>query len=100
MKNYGIIRAAAATMATKVAKPSANAATIKEIIDQAVHNEVSILVLPELSICGYSCGDLLGQSLLLRRCEEEIAGIAGYSYEKNIAVIVGAPVSFNGRLYD
>lgn len=100
MKNYGIIRAAAATMATKVAKPSANAATIKEMIDQAVHNEVSILVLPELSICGYSCGDLFGQSLLLRRCEEEIAGIAGYSYEKNIAVIVGAPVSFNGRLYD
>ena len=101
MKNFGFIRVAAATMATKVAYPGYNAnQTIKALIDKAFDNGVSIIAFPELSICGYSCGDLFSQSLLLKRCEEEIAAIAEYSYEKNMAIVVGSPVAYNGRLYN
>ena len=101
MKNYGFIRVAAATMGTKVANTSFNAGhAIKSLIDNAYEREVSLIVFPELSISGYSCGDLFNQRLLLDRCEEMVAKLAEYSYEKNMAIVAGSPVPFNGRLYN
>ena len=101
MNNYGLIRVAAATMSTKVAHPGWNSRwPICSLIDKACEKQVSLLVLPELCLTGYSCGDLFAQTLLLKKCEEEVAFLAEYSYEKNLAIVVGAPVSFNGRLYN
>ena len=101
MKNYGFIRVAAATMATKVANATFNVRhAMKSLIDLAYEKEVSLIVFPELSISGYSCGDLFNQRLLLDRCEEMVAKLAEYSYEKNMAVVAGAPVPYNGRLYN
>ena len=89
------------SLQTRVANPTYNVRTcIKHAVDEALSNEVSLVVFPELSVSGYSCGDLFGQSLLLRRCEEEIAWLAEYSYEKDVAIIAGAPVSLSGRLYN
>ena len=101
MKNYGFIRVAAATVGTKVANPSFNAGhAIRSMIDKAYENEVSLIVFPELSISGYGCGDLFNQRLLLNRCEEMVGELVEYSFEKNMAIVVGAPVPFNGRLYN
>ena len=101
MNNYGLIRVAASAMATRVAYPAWNSENaIRPMIDKAFENEVSLLVFPELCISGYSCGDLFGQTQLLKKCEEEVAAITEYSYEKNMAIVVGAPVPFNGRLYN
>ena len=100
MKNYGFIRVAAATIPTKVASPLSNAETIIRQIEEAQDKSVSLIVFPELCISGYSCGDLFSQRLLLDRCEEVVARIAGLSYEKNMAIVVGAPVPHNGRLYN
>ena len=101
MNNYGILRAAAATIGTKAAYPGWNAGCpVRNLIDEAYGKEVSLLVFPELCISGYSCGDLFGQNLLLKKCEEQIASLAEYSYEKNMAIVVGVPVPFGGRLYD
>ena len=64
MKNYGFIRVAAATMATKVANATSNVRhAMKSLIDLAYEREVSLIVFPELSISGYSCGDLFSLSL-------------------------------------
>ena len=101
MNNYGLLRVAAATIGTKAAYPGWNARwPVRSLIDQAYENGVSLLVFPELCISGYSCGDLFGQSLLLKKCEEQIASLAEYSYEKNMAIVVGAPVPLGGRLYN
>ena len=101
MKNYGFIRVAAATMATKVANATYNVRhTMKSLIDLAYEKEISLIVFPELSISGYSCGDLFSQRLLLDRCEEMVAKLAEYSFEKNMAMVAGAPVPYNGRLYN
>ena len=101
MKDYGLIRVAAATMSAKVARPGWNSRwPIRSLIDEACEKQVSLLVFPELCLSGYSCSDLFGQTLLLKKCEEEVASLAGYSYEKNMAIVVGAPVPFNGRLYN
>ena len=100
MNKFGFIRTAAARIATKAANMSINSEAIISIIDQAFTKEVSILAFPELSVCGYSCGDLFNQTFLLKKCEAEVARIADYSYEKNMAIIVGVPVPYNGRLYN
>ena len=101
MNNYGFIRTMASAINTRVANPSYNVRTsIKNGIEAAVENEVSIVVFPELCVSGYSCGDLFCQNYLLRKCEEEIAWLADFSFEKDLTVIVGTPVKFNGRLYD
>ena len=86
---------------TRVANPSYNVRTsIKNAILEAVENEVSVIVFPELCVSGFSCGDLFGQNLLLRKCEQEIEWLAEFSFEKDLAIIVGAPVSLSGRLYN
>ena len=100
MNKFGFIRTAAARIATKAANMSLNSEAIISIIDQAFAKGVSILAFPELSVCGYSCGDLFNQTFLLKKCEAEVARIADYSYEKNMAIIVGVPVPYNGRLYN
>lgn len=101
MTDFGFIRAAAASISTRVANPTYNARTaIRNAIVEAEKKEVSLLVLPELSVSGYSCGDLFHQSLLLKKCEEEVAWLAELTYEKDMAVVAGAPVSYNGRLYN
>ena len=101
MNNYGLIRVAASAIATRVACPVWNwENAIRPIIDEAGEKAVSLLVFPELCVSGYSCGDLFGQTQLLKKCEEQVAAIAEYSNEKNMAIVVGAPVAFNGRLYN
>ena len=100
MDRFGFIRVAAARLQTRPANPTSNAESIKVLIDEAVNQEASVIVFPELSISGYSCGDLFGQSLLLKKCEAEVAELAEYSYEKDLAVVVGVPVPYNGRLYN
>ena len=100
MNRYGFIRVAAAGISTRVADASYNSETIKAVVKQAADKEVSVLVFPELSICGYSCGDLFAQSLLLKRCEAEIGKLACFPHAKDMAIVVGAPIPFNGRLYD
>ena len=101
MKNFGFIRTAAASIQTRVANPSFNVReSIRNAVLEAEGKGVSLLVFPELSVSGYSCGDLFGQSVLLKKCEEEIGWLSGFSFEKNMAIVVGAPVPYNGRLYD
>lgn len=101
MKSYGFIRVAAATIPTRVANPSFNAGTsMTGLMIEAKEKGVSILAFPELSVSGYSCGDLFNQSILLEKCEKEIARLAAMSNGLDITVIAGAPVKFQGRLYN
>lgn len=100
MKNYGFIRTAAATPRVKVADVRHNTSEICSLIAEAYAQGASVVVFPELSLTGATCGDLFGQSRLIRCAEEGIQEIAGFSTGKEITIIAGAPVSFRGRLYD
>ena len=57
----GWIKVAAATPHVKVADPRYNAAQIRLQIEEAARQGVQILVFPELSLTGYTCGDLFLQ---------------------------------------
>ncbi len=73
-----------------------NVKEIKKIIHQARGS--SLLLFPELSLTGYSLGDLFFQSLVQRRVESALEEIAK-EVEDEI-VIVGAPLWHRGRLYN
>ena len=100
MNNYGFIRTAAAVPTLRLADTKANTTEICRIIEEAASKEVSLLVFPELSITGATCGDLYTQEMLLKGSEEGIREILEFSIDKRICVVVGAPVRCSGRLYN
>ena len=99
MKNYGFIRTAAAVPSVKVADVTYNAAEICRLAGEAFEKEVSLVAFPELSLTGYSCGDLFGQSLLVKGAEDGVRKIVEFSRGKSLTIVVGAPVSYRCRLY-
>ncbi len=100
MKNYGFIRTAAAVPCVRIADVHYNTEEICRLASEAFAKEASMVVFPELSITGSTCGDLFGQSLLVKAAEEGVKKILEFSRGKSMAIIVGAPVPYRSRLYN
>ena len=100
MKDYGMIRVAAAVPRVKVADVAYNFEGICRMVDEAEAKDASIVVFPELSVTGYTCGDLFAQELLLQQAEDAVGRIAVRTRGKHVTVVVGAPVRLRGRLYN
>ena len=100
MKDYGFMRVAAAVPVVKVASVQDNVKEICRLIEEAAEREASLVVFPELSVTGSTCGDLFYNSLLIDKAEEGIFEIKEYSQNNDITIVVGAPVSISGRLYN
>ena len=100
MNNYGFIRTAAAVPSVRVADTAYNIDQILSLTEKAAENQVSITVFPELCITGSTCGDLFRQTTLIKGAEEGVRKLAGFSSTKKTTIVVGAPVSYGGRLYD
>ena len=66
----GFIKAAAAVPKVCVANPADNAREILRLIREAVGRKVRILAFPELSLTGYTCGDLFLQEQLLKKAPD------------------------------
>lgn len=97
---FGFIRVAAATPRVKVADVDANVDEICRMAEIAENEQVSILAFPELSVTGYSCGDLFAQELLVSRAEEGIKRLKTFSRGKSLTLVVGVPVRVRGSLYN
>lgn len=92
------IHVAAATLNQTVGDWSGNTARIVRAMEEARGRGVSLLVLPEMCISGYSLGDRLQRPGTLSRswrCLEEIARASS-----GIAVCVGLPLRFDGVIYN
>ena len=100
MKTYGFIRTAAAVPVVKVADVAHNVAEICRLCEEASDKEVSLVVFPELSLTGATCGDLFGNSLLIKAAEEGVKQIAEFSRGKDLTIVVGAPVKYANCLYN
>lgn len=97
---FGFIRVAAATPRVKVADVNANVDEICRMAEIAENEQVSILAFPELSVTGYSCGDLFAQELLVSRAEEAVKRLKTFSRGKSLTLVVGVPVRVRGSLYN
>ena len=97
---YGFLRAAAVSPALKVADPAYNAARIAEAIAAHAQKGTELLVFPELSLSGYTCGDLFLQKQLTDGCVAGLLAVAAATEGKKMLVFVGLPVVSGGKLYN
>ena len=96
----GFLRAAAASIPVAVADPRRNAAACCARIDQAHRAHAALLVLPELCVTGYTCGDLFLSALLLDAAEEALLNICAHTQNCDPVVVLGVPLRAGGKLYN
>lgn len=77
-----------------------NISQIIEGISKASEMDVECIVFPELSITGYTCGDLFQQELLMKEAEKGIKRILEAKLSDNILIAVGCPVGAFGKRYN
>ena len=99
MKN-NFIRVAAATPKIKVADVEHNKNQIMACVKEAMAAKAKIIVLPELCLTGYTCGDLFLQTPLLEAAKRALLELISYSVDKDILMVVGLPYEVRNRLYN
>lgn len=98
--DHGFFRARAASPRLRVADPAYNGAVMAEQMRLAAADGVQLVLFPELSITGYTCGDLFLQERLLAAALEGLGSLAAESGRLGIAAVVGLPVLYGGRLWN
>lgn len=98
MRDFGYIKVASAIPCTKVADCKYNSEEIVRMMIDADSVGVNVVCFPELTITGYTCGDLFAQSLLLESGRAALAWILKETAALDVIAIVGLPVATNGRL--
>ena len=96
----GFIKIACATPDIKVADCQYNADRIIELITEAQSKGVKIICFPELSVTGYTCGDLFLQDALLSSAKSELVRIVKETEKLDIVSIIGMPLTVCGKLYN
>ncbi len=96
----GFIKVAAGTPEIRVADCRYNAEQIFHLMRQAAAQGIRVLALPELCLCGYTCGDLFLQDSLLRGTEEALETILDATRNLDVLTAVGLPLRLEGRLYN
>ena len=94
----GMVRVMAAVPKVHLANPDKNAEEIAGLLDIADEKGVQLCVFPELSLTGYSCGDLFFQPALLQAAKDALDTLM----KKKVAAtyVVGLPMEIGGRLYN
>ena len=96
----GFIKAAAATPRIQVADCVSNTREIIEKAKEMSQAGARILVFPELSITGYTCGDLFWQERLLTSAKEQLLKAAAALKDVEGLIFIGLPLVFDGKLYN
>lgn len=97
---YGFVKVCAATPQIRVADVKHNTQNIIKAIKESAENGSQLTVFPELCVCGYTCGDLFNQPVLISACENALEEIAKATEGLKTLVFVGAPIRVGGNLYN
>ena len=96
----GLIKVAVGTPEVRVADCVYNGEKSLELILQAAEQGVKLLVLPELGLTGYTCGDLFLQRTLLEGAEAALQRLLDATREQEIVFVVGLPMRAGGLLFN
>ena len=96
----GFVKIAAATSDVRVADCAYNAAEIVKQAKQATERGAHLIVFPELSLTGYTCGDLFLQETLLRGALHALKTVRDQTADLNAAIVVGLPLVYQGKIYN
>lgn len=97
----GIYRVFAAVPPLHLGDPSSNALVMREMYLDACSAGASLVAFPELSVTGYSCGDLFEQRALLDASLDALARLCETTREGNGAILIaGVPILKGTRLFN
>ena len=89
---YGFIKVATAIPSLKVADCKYNAEQIIAAINSVSGEGVDIILFPELSVTGSTCGELFYNNTLLNGAMEALDSIVEATANINSIIVVGVPV--------
>lgn len=96
----GFYRIAAATPVVQLAQPHVNAVRIVELVQEASRLGASAVVFPELSLTGYTCGDLFFRSDLQTAALEGLQTVLHDTATLDLVIAVGLPLRIGNALYN
>ena len=95
----GILRVAAAVPHLYLGNVDKNVEAHLEKIAEAKEKNASLVVFPELSLTGATCGDLFRQRTLMDCVWQGVKAIAE-NMPEGVTAIIGVPIEWRGRLFD
>ncbi len=96
----GFVKVAVGTPEVRVADCVFNTERTLELLVQASEMGVKVLVLPELGLTGYTCGDLFYQRTLLDGAETALQRLLDQTADRELVYVVGMPVRMGGLLFN
>ncbi|HZJ77322.1 MAG TPA: NAD(+) synthase [Clostridia bacterium] len=100
MTNLGFIKVAAMSPRVVVADPEKNMKSAFDFIMRAKGEQAQIIVLPELHLSGYTCGDLFNQDTLIEECEKALSSLLLKTKSIKSFIVIGMPIRVSGKLYN
>lgn len=99
-QKYGFCRTAAAVPVVRPGALDLNLSSMVALAKKAARSGVEVVVYPELSLTGYTCGDLFFQLSLLRAAEAGVVSFLEATAGISSLFIFGVPVMVDGALYN
>lgn len=96
----GFLRIAAATPKIRVADVPGNTEAVLAAVRAAADAGASVLVLPELCLTGYTCGDLFHDQALLAACSASLRRILRETASLPLLFAVGLPLAHAEEVYN
>ena len=98
--SHGMARVAVCVPTLRVADPEFNAERTLELAKKAAGLGSAVTLFPELGISAYSNDDLFQQDALLDGVKTALQGLVRESKSLGSILIVGAPLRFDGKLFN
>jgi NAD+ synthase (glutamine-hydrolysing) len=98
--SHKFIRATVGVPFVRVADPDYNVARTIGLARRASEIKAAVTLFPELSISAYTNEDLFHQDALLDATEAALARLVAESRELSPVLLVGAPLRFEGKLFN
>lgn len=96
----GFVTVAAVSPALRLADPAANADLVIQALGKAAAEGAELVVLPELCLTGYSCGDLIPHRSLLEGALTALRKVAEATTKLGLTAIIGLPIEVDGRIFN
>ncbi len=100
LSKSGYIKAVAVQMKTSLGRPMENAEEIARQVKQYQKENPDLIVFGELTISGYSCGDLFLQSFMDEQCRKAISYLRDNLPQSDTLLTIGAPLRKDGMLFN
>jgi NAD+ synthase (glutamine-hydrolysing) len=98
--SHGFIRVAVCVPYVRVADPSYNLERTLDLARRAADRDAAVALFPELGLSAYSNEDLFHQDALLDATRDAIARLLEASRNLTPLLLVGAPLRFEGKLFN